>query len=132
MIQSTHSVRRAVLLFVAFVTATASLEASALAGERTFWWYTYGAERDDEEFMVTFDVWDPNPPMPHFTLDTSIPALYLEHESSVVIVPPNYYKNTYAGTRDGFVTGKTYQANFYRKEGQNWIHILQGTPWTEP
>lgn len=133
MIQFTHSVRRAVLLIVAFATVAAAWEASAQAGEHYFWWYTYGAQSDDEQFMVTFDVWDPSPPMPHYTLDTTIPALYLQHESSVVIVPPNYYRNKYSGTRDGFVSGKTYRGLWYRRSGQSWEGpIYIGEPFAEP
>jgi hypothetical protein len=121
-----------VLLLIAFATAAAGWEASALAGEQPFSWATWGTERDNDEIMVTFEVWDPSPPMPHFVLDETIPALYLDHDHSELIAPPSYYKNVYDGIRGGFVSGKTYRASWYLKVGQSWGDPIYTWSWGEP
>lgn len=135
MIQFSQSARRAVLLLNAFATVAAGWEAPALAGSHMLTTYTEGALDDDDQFMVTFYVWDTSPPMPHWVLDTTIDPLYLTYTNSELIYPPSYYKNYYSGTRSWFVTGKLYNAKLYYCNDAlgSWNYLPQwDTYWTEP
>ena len=134
MIQFTHSARRAVLLLIALATATAAWESTALAGEKYFNAHHDGALSNDTQFMVTFYVYDTAPPMPHWVLDTSIEALYLEYSVSDLIVAPSYYANWYNGTRSGFINNTQYTAKlyYYDTATENWIYVSgQDISWLE-
>jgi hypothetical protein len=133
MIPISHSARRAALLLIAFATAAAGWEASALAGEREFWASHNGAQSSSDQFMVIFE-FEAAYPMPHWVLDTDIDPLYLQWDHSQLLYGI-YYANWYTGTRAGFVSGVKYKAKLYWYDPVTQeFDYQQGKDdiWTEP
>lgn len=118
------------LLVAASVSVLAVGESRLKAGDHIVSWSSYGDERNDEEVMVQFEVYHTTP-MPHWESDNSIATVFLEYVTSVLLIEPSYYVNLYLKLASGFVSGKTYRANYYKKVGNDWIYQHTGVQWTQ-